>query len=152
MQPMVSLAGPRIHNNTSIKRIRQKGLENLFAHYSKLAKGTREAAKALGLTLFPDASCISNVLTAINVPQNINGEKFVKTMRDKYGVVTAGGQGHLKGKIFRIAHMGCLVEQDILDGIACVETVLKEMGHSFTPKAGVEAAKSAFDGKTFVTK
>lgn len=128
----------------SLKIMKAQGLKNLFAHYAHLANGTREAAKALGLSVYADASCVSNVLTPINLPEGINGEKLVKTMRDTYGVTVAGGQGELKGKIIRIAHMGCVSEDDIIAGIACFETVLKEMGHKFKEGSGVAAAKEAF--------
>ena len=129
---------------TSLKYFREKGLENLFAHFVRLAQGTRAATKALGLTLFPDPSCISDVLTAINLPPEIDGVKLVKTLRDTYGISVTGGQGQLKGKIIRIAHMGCITEEDILTGISTLEKVLGEMGYSFTADAGVKAAKKIF--------
>ena len=130
----------------SIKLIEQAGLQNLFKQYERLAKATRGAAKALGLTLFAQESCLTNVLTAINVPSGIDGDKIVKRMRDTYGISIAGGQGdELKGKIIRIAHMGCIDEYDILTGIACLEKVLKEMGHQFPLGAGLTAAQKVLN-------
>lgn len=129
----------------SLKYFKEKGLENVFAHFQRLAKGTRLAAKALDLKLLADESSISHVLTAILLPDSINGEKLVKTMRDKYGVTVAGGQGKLKGKIVRISHMGCVDEYDILTGIACFEKVLHEMGYKFELGAGVSAAQKFFN-------
>ena len=120
-------------------------MKTFFEHYAKLAEGTRAAATALGLTLFADESCISNVLTAINIPENIDGGKLVKTMRDDHGVTCAGGQGHLKGKIIRIAHMGCVNEDHILEGLEIFEQVLAEMGHGFDKGVGVNAAKEVFN-------
>lgn len=120
-------------------------LEKLFAHYAHLAKGTREAAKALGLSLFADPSCISNVVTAISLPASVDGEKLAKIMRDTYGITVAGGQDALKGKIIRISHMGCLTEDDMIAGIECLETVLKELGYKFNPGAGVAAAQKVFN-------
>ncbi len=130
----------------SLRNIKEKGLSNLFAHYAKLANATREAAKALGLTIFAQESCSSNVLTAINVPVGIDGEKLVKRMRDTYGITIAGGQAELKGKIVRIAHMGMLDEYDILAGISCLEKVLHEMGYKFNLGAGLSAAQKVFNG------
>lgn len=129
----------------SLKRVKEAGLQNLFAHYARLAQGTREAARALGLTLYAHESCISNVLTAINVPGGIDGEKLVKKMRDTYGITMAGGQAELKGKIVRIAHMGCLDEYDMLTGISCLEKVLHEMGYKFNLGAGLAAAQKVFN-------
>ncbi|HBR15187.1 MAG TPA: aminotransferase [Candidatus Omnitrophica bacterium] len=129
----------------SLRWMKETGLENLFSHYARLAKATRAAAESLGLTLFPDPSCISNVLTTINLPPGVDGEKLVKRMRDTYGISVAGGQDHLKGKIIRIAHMGCLDEYDMLTGISCLEKVLKEMKYSFTLGAGLSAAQKVFN-------
>lgn len=142
--PFTPAIGIVIALNESLRRIKQEGLENLFAYYAKLAKGTREAARALGLSLFPDESCISNVLTAINLPAGIEGGKVLKIMRDTYGISVAPGQDSLKGKIIRIAHMGCVDEYDILTGIACLEKVLLKLGHKFTPGAGIAAAQKVF--------
>lgn len=129
----------------SLRMIQQAGIENRFKHYARLAQATRAAAKALGLSLLADESCISNALTAINVPTGVDGGKLVKIMRDVEGITMAGGQAHLKGKIVRIAHMGCLDEYDTLSGIACLEKVLKQLGYSFTLGAGLAAAQQVFN-------
>lgn len=131
----------------SIKFFKEHGIENLFVHYERLAKATRCAAQALGLDLLADESCISNVLTAIHVPDSVDGGKLVKIMRDVHGVTIAGGQGHLKGKIIRISHMGCIDEYDILTGISCLEKVLHELGYSFELGTGVAAAQKFFNSK-----
>lgn len=127
----------------AMKMLKEDGLEQVFARHRKMAQATRAAVKALGLTLFaPEAA--SDVVTAVNVPAGIDGEKLVKTMRDTYGVTIAGGQGEMQGKIFRIAHMGYIVELDIIAGISCLEKVLKQMGYSFELGAGLKAAQEVF--------
>ena len=123
--------------------MKQDGLENIFLRHKKMAEATRKAALALGLELFsPTAS--SDVVTAVKLPQGIDGEKLVKTMRDTYSVTIAGGQAELKGKVFRIAHMGFIEEFDIIVGIACLEKVLAQMGYKFELGAGVKAAQEVF--------
>ncbi|MFT7538199.1 MAG: aspartate aminotransferase-like enzyme, partial [Lysobacterales bacterium] len=129
----------------SLKKFKSEGIESLFAKYERLAKGTRAAALALGLSLLAEESCISNVLTPIVLPESVDGGKLVKTMRDTYGVTVAGGQGHLKGKIIRISHMGCIDEYDILTGISCLEKVLKEQGYDFKLGTGLAAAQEVFN-------
>jgi len=100
----------------------------------------RSAAGALGLELFaPDAA--SDAVTAIKVPQGIDGAKLVKTMRDEYGVTVAGGQAQLKGKIIRIAHMGYISDFDIIAAISCLEMQLKKMGYKLELGSGVKAAE-----------
>lgn len=144
--PFTPAIGIIIALNESLKLMKAQGLEKLFAYYAKMAKAVQSAAKALGLKLFADESCASTVVTAIKVPDGIDGEKLVKTMRDTYGVTIAGGQGEeLKGKIIRFAHMGCVDEYDILTGISCLEKVLKELGYKFELGAGVAAAQKVFN-------
>ncbi len=129
----------------SLKKFKAEGIDNLLANYGRLAEGTRAAARALGLSLFAKDDCISNVLTAISLPEDVDGGKLVKTMRDTYGISVAGGQGHLKGKIIRISHMGCIDEYDILTGISCLEKTLKELGYKFELGVGVAAAQKVFN-------
>lgn len=129
----------------SLKMVREAGIDQLLRKYERLAKGTRAAAQALGLSLLADPSCISNAVTAMTLPAGVDGEKLAKIMRDTHGISVAGGQDQLKGKIIRIAHMGVIDEYDILTGISCLEKVLKELGYSFTLGAGVAAAQKAFN-------
>ena len=143
--PFTPAIGIIVALNESLRRIKESGLENMFAYYARLARGTRAAALALGLTLFPDESCLSNVLTAIKLPEGIDGGKVVKLMRDTHGISIAGGQDQLKGKIIRIAHMGCVDEYDLLTGLACLEKVLHGLGHKFTFGAGLSAAQKEFN-------
>ena len=129
--------------NEALKIIKQDGLEAIFTRHKKLAEATHQAALGLGLELFAPTAA-SDVVTAIKVPAGIDGEKLVKTMRDTYGVTIAGGQAELKGKIFRIAHMGYIEEFDIIIGISCLEKVLSLMGYKFELGTGVKAAQAVF--------
>ena len=141
--PWTPAIGIVIALNEVLKMIKAEGLENIFARHSKLAQATREACKQLGLALFaPDA--YSDVVTAVRVPEGIDGEKLVKSMRDAHGVTIAGGQSEMKGKIFRFAHMGYMTEWDIIVGISCLEKVLFQMGYKFQMGEGVAAAEKVF--------
>ena len=130
----------------SLKMIKQEGLENVFLRHKKMADATRAAVKALGLELFAP-TCASDAVTAVKVPAGIDGEKLVKDMRDTYGVTIAGGQAELKGKVFRIAHMGFIEKFDIIAGISCLEKVLHQMGYKFQLGGGVKAAEEVFNFK-----
>lgn len=138
--PAISLI---IALNEALKMIKEDGLENIFLRHKKMARGMRAALCAMGLELFAP-TCASDVVTAVKVPQGIDGEKLVKTMRDTYGVTIAGGQAELKGKVFRIAHMGYIEEFDIIVGISCLEKVLHQMGYKFNLGAGIKAAEEVF--------
>jgi len=127
----------------ALKIMRKDGLENIFARHKRLAVATRTAMKALGLELL-SVDAASDAVTAVKVPQGLDGAKLVKTMRDQYGVTIAGGQAQLKGKIFRIAHMGFIKESDIITGVSYLEKVLTEMGYKFELGAGLRAAEEQF--------
>ena len=129
--------------NEALKMMQSDGLEYIFKRHKTMADATRAAMKALGLELFAPTAA-SNGVTAVKVPQGVDGEKLVKTMRDTYGVTIAGGQDELKGKVFRIAHMGFIAESDIITALACLEKVLTQMGYKFNLGAGVQAAESVF--------
>ncbi|MDR3113697.1 MAG: alanine--glyoxylate aminotransferase family protein [Endomicrobium sp.] len=124
----------------SIRLIKERGIENLWDDYKLLAKAARAGMKALGLELFGETPC--EVVTSAKVPEAIGG-KIVKTLREKYGVSIAGGQGDLKGKIIRFAHMGFIGKADLLVGFACLEMVLSELGVNITKGSGVAAAEEA---------
>ncbi|MDD4939792.1 MAG: alanine--glyoxylate aminotransferase family protein [Candidatus Omnitrophica bacterium] len=126
----------------ALKMIKEDGLENTFIRHKKMADATRAAVKALGLELFAPTAA-SDVVTAVNLPAGIDGEKLVKTMRDTYGVTIAGGQAELKGKVIRIAHMGFIEEFDIIAGISCLEKVLHQMGYKFSLGQGIKAAQES---------
>ncbi len=129
--------------NEALKMIKADGLENIFARHKKMAEAARAAMQGLGLELFAP-SAASDAVTAVNVPAGVDGEKLVKTMRDTFGVTIAGGQDELKGKVFRIAHMGYIGEFDIILGISCLEKVLQQSGYKFNLGAGVKAAEEIF--------
>ncbi len=127
----------------ALKMMKADTLEKVFIRHKKMADATRAAVQALGLKLFAP-SAASDVVTSIYCPAGIDGEKLVKTMRDTYGVTIAGGQDELKGKVFRIAHMGYIDEFDIIVGISCLEKVLHQMGYTFEFGSGIKAAEDVF--------
>jgi serine---pyruvate transaminase len=126
--------------NTSIKMLQEEGLQNVFARHERLAKATRAGVAALGLSLFPKESP-SLAMTAVEAPAGVDGQAIYKNLREKYGITGAGGQEKLKGKIFRIAHLGYTDTFDIITAIAGIEMVLKGLGHPVKLGAGVAAAE-----------
>lgn len=126
--------------NECLKIVQAEGLENAFRRHERLAHATREAVKALGLEMFTKESP-SNSVTAINAPAGLDGQEIYKNLRVKYGITTAGGQGHVKGKIFRIAHLGYAGTFDVITAIAGIEMVLKGMGYPLKLGSGVAVAQ-----------
>ena len=130
--------------DVALRLIEEEGIEEVFERHRLLGTATRAAAKALDLELFGPEDENSNVVTAIKLPETIDGAKVPKTMRDKYGITIAGGQNQLKGKIARIAHCGYFGAFDILTTFAAFEMTLRELGHDVELGAGVGAAQGVF--------
>jgi serine---pyruvate transaminase len=124
--------------------IEDEGLEAVYERHRLLGRATREAARALELDTLGDGDETSNVVTAITLPDSIDGGKVPKLMRDRFGITIAGGQGHLKGKIARIAHCGYFGAFDIVVTVGGLEMTLRELGHEVELGAGVAAAQRVF--------
>ena len=112
----------------SLKKIQSIGLDRLIAAHKSQTQAIRNALTALGLELYTDPACASNAVTAAYVPPGINGKELLKKLRDQHGVILAGGQGELAGKIIRVASMGAIGPSEIKAGLQALEQVLTEMG------------------------
>ena len=129
----------------------REGREKVFARHRKNADATRAAVRALKLSLFAEVP--SNAVTAVTGPAGVDGGAVIKTMEKAYGVKIAGGQDRLKGKIFRLGHIGYYDEGDILRMIGAFEAALADNGFKVEPGAGVRAAVEAYrrSGSTAAT-
>ncbi len=136
--PAVSLIRALV---VAAKMIRDEGIENVWARHARLGRALREAAVAMNLSVF--AQNPSNVVTAIRIPDGVDGEKIPKILRDKHGVTIAGGQEQLKGKVIRIATLGWANDLDVFAVIGALDLTLAEMGHKFERGAGLAAAARA---------
>jgi aspartate aminotransferase-like enzyme len=123
--------------------IEAEGLENVWARHDVLARATRAGASALGLDLFGDPDERSTVVTAIEMPADVDGGKVPGALR-RLGITANGGQDHLKGRILRVAHCGYFGAFDILTSISGLEMVLAQLGHEVEFGAGVGAAQKVF--------
>ncbi len=123
-----------------LRMMKAEGLEPLFARQGRLAHAMREGVMAAGLSLFPKERP-SDALTAVSAPQGVDGQAIYKNLRVQYGITAAGGQDHLKGKIFRVSHMGYMDTFDVITAVAAIEMVLKGLGHSVKLGSGVARAQ-----------
>jgi len=128
----------------AIDAINKEGMAVRCAKYKRMAKATQEAAKTLGLELFSKSPSAS--VTAICSPQGIKSGDLVKVLRSKYGLSIAGGQAQAKDKIFRIAHMGWINEQDLIMCFSLLENALKELGYKFELGISLKALQEVFYG------
>jgi aspartate aminotransferase-like enzyme len=121
--------------------IHDEGLSQVFARHARLAEATRAAVAALGLELVAP-SAPSPATTGLWIPPAVPGAPLVRYLRDQMGVTMAGGQGHLTGKILRIAHLGHVGAFDVVIGIAAIEMALARFGHHVSFGHGVAAAEA----------
>jgi serine---pyruvate transaminase len=122
----------------NLKQIRAEGMEAIWARARTLSRATRAGVEAMGLAVFPRRP--AEGMTAVRVPEGLDGGAFLKRLETRFGVKLAGGQGPIQGKIFRIAHMGIVDELDILGTLSAMELVLHEMGRPVTLGAAATAA------------
>jgi aspartate aminotransferase-like enzyme len=126
------------------------GLEAVFDRHVRLGRACREGAKAMGLELFSPDEDRSAVVTAIQAPDGIDATELVSGLRDRFGITIANGQGALKGKIFRIGHIGYFDVFDITTALAAVELVLADLGAEIERGVAVTRALEAYEERARV--
>jgi aspartate aminotransferase-like enzyme len=133
-----------VAQNAAIRLISEEGLQNVFERHCVLGRACKAGATAQGLELFGPDDPQANSVTAVKVPDGVDGGKITRIARDKYGVWLAGGQGKLKGRIFRFGHCGYFGASDIVVGLSVMEMVLAELGYPVRWGASVAAAEQVF--------
>ena len=122
----------------------EEGLEAAFDRHARLGRACREGAKAMGLELFSPDEERSAVVTAIRAPEGVDATEIVSSLRDRFGITIANGQGDLKGKVFRIGHLGWFDIFDITTALAAVELVLADAGAEIERGVAVTRALDAW--------
>jgi aspartate aminotransferase-like enzyme len=129
----------------SLKRIRAEGIENLWARHAKIAAACRAGVQAMGLSVFAERP--NSALTVITVPAGVDGSAALKKLEKQHGYKLADGQDTLKGKIWRLSHMGYTDAFEVLGALAALELVLLEGGFKLDPGSGVAAFQRSYAGK-----
>ena len=122
----------------------QDGIDAALLRHATLSRAVKEGAQALGLDLFGEGLEDNWTVTAIRAPEGLDADTIAARIRSDFGVVLAPGQGPLKGKVFRIGHLGYFSELDILRGLAALEMTLERLGYPVKRGAAVAAAEGAF--------
>ena len=126
-----------------LRMLEAEGLPNVFRRHDRLARATRAGVEALGLRLFARATP-SPALTAVAAPPGVDSEAIVAAFSADHNITIAGGQGEMKGQIFRLGHMGYAAELDVIVALAALEQVLAGLGQPVDFGAGVRAAQKVF--------
>ena len=127
----------------ALRMILEEGYENRVERHRLMARAFRKGIDALGLQLLAEEGFESNTITAVRYPAGVDDVAFRRAMQ-KHGVLVAGGQAHLKGEIFRAAHMNIIAEREILLVLAVSSLVLRELGVKCESGAGVSSAQDIF--------
>ncbi|MBI1992662.1 MAG: alanine--glyoxylate aminotransferase family protein [Candidatus Omnitrophica bacterium] len=138
--PFTSAVSTVVALEAALQLILQRGVPQTIQRCALMAEAARAGVRALGLKLF--ASRPSNGVTAVAVPDGIDGKQLTKLMYDRSRVMVAGGQGEMAGKIFRIAHMGYIAPDDVVAGLDALEQALAELGCRVAAGAGVKAGRA----------
>jgi len=127
----------------ALKLVLDEGLENRFRRHHVLAEAFRAAMKALNLKIVAEKGYEADTVTAIYYPEGIDDIQFRNEMKNR-GVVVASTLGPLKGKGFRVGHMGNVSQNDIAATIAAIETTLKRLGYNVSLGSGIKTAEEKF--------
>lgn len=133
--PVTLLVGAR----AALDMISEEGIENVWSRHARQAEASRAATTALGLDIFAERP--SNVLTAIALPETVDGLDLMRRLREQHGIVVGGGLAHLRGKLIRLSNLGYVEDADILAAVGALEYLLLEMGVDIAQGSGTSAAE-----------
>ncbi len=115
--------------DVALDQMRAEGREAVFARHHRIGELVRSRARTMGLQLFADPAHTSDTVTAIRVPEGVTAKALTSAMREREGVVLAGGQDRLEGQIFRIGHLGYVHEPEIIACMDALERQLVQLGY-----------------------
>jgi len=127
----------------ALDMMQKEGLEGIFARHARHRAAAQAGMEAIGLPLFAAQGHGSPAITAV-APEGLDAELLRKTVKEKFDILLAGGQDHLKGKVFRIGHLGYVCDRDVLTAVSAIEATLQSLGlHKGTMGSGVAATSAA---------
>ena len=129
-----------------LRMLEEEGLENVYERHARLARATQAGLEALGFQLYAQEGFRSNTVTSAVPPPGVDVAALRKLLDSRYGVVIAGGQGKMTGKMVRVGHLGAVADGDVVQVIWALEQALEELDVAPSNGRGVVAATSAIQG------
>ncbi len=111
----------------ALNKMQEEGLDAIFSRHDRHKKAAQAGMKAIGLPLYAAEGFGSPAITSV-APDIIDAEELRKVVKEKFDILLAGGQDHLKGKVFRIGHLGFVSDRDVLTAVAAIESTLQLLG------------------------
>ena len=126
--------------------LEEEGLDNVYERHARLARATQAGLEALGFQLYAREGYRSNTVTSATPPPGLDVAAFRKLLDTRYGVVIAGGQGKMTGKMVRVGHLGAVADGDVVQVLWAMEQALEELDISPADGRAVAAVTSSFQG------
>jgi aspartate aminotransferase-like enzyme len=129
-----------------LRMLEEEGLSNVYERHARLARATQAGLQALGFQLFAQEGYRSNTVTSAVPPQGVDVNALRQLIDTKYGVVIAGGQGKMAGKMVRVGHLGAVAEGDVVQVIWAIEQALEQLDIAPADGRGVAAVTASVQG------
>src|SRR3982074_1269227 len=152
MTPFTPAVGVAFALQEGLRMLEEEGLDNVYERHARLARATQCGLEALGFQLYAQDGYRSNTVTSATPPPGLDVAAFRKLLDSKYGVVIAGGQGKMTGKMIRVGHLGAVAEGDVVQVLWAVEQALEELDVAPADGRGVAAVTSSLQGVAAATR
>jgi aspartate aminotransferase-like enzyme len=129
-----------------LRMLEEEGLGSVYERHARLARATQVGLQALGFLLYAQEGYRSNTVTSATLPAGLDVAALRKVLHDRYGVVIAGGQGKMTGKMVRVGHLGAVADGDVVQVIWTIEQALEELDIAPADGRGVAAVTSSLQG------
>src|SRR5262245_12197788 len=129
-----------------LRMLEEEGLVNVYERHARLAQATQEGLAALGFQLYAREGYRSHTVTSALPPAGLDANALRKLLDAKFGVVIAGGQGKMAGKMVRVGHLGAVAEADVVQVIWAIEQALEELDVAPSDGRGVAGVTNALQG------
>jgi aspartate aminotransferase-like enzyme len=129
-----------------LRMLEEEGLSNVYERHARLARATQAGLEALGFQLYAREGYRSNTVTSALPPAGLDVNTMRKLIDTKYGVVIAGGQGKMAGKMVRVGHLGAVADGDVVQVIWAIEQALEELDIAPADGRGVSAVTASVQG------
>jgi aspartate aminotransferase-like enzyme len=129
-----------------LRMLEEEGLDNVYERHARLARATQAGLVALGFQLFAREGYRSNTVTSALPPAGLDVNALRRLLDTKYGVVIAGGQGKMAGKMVRVGHLGAVAEGDVVQVVWAIEQALEELDVAPSDGRGVAAVTNSLQG------
>ena len=129
-----------------LRMLEEEGLDNVYERHARLARATQAGLEALGFRLFAQEGFRSHTVTGAVPPPGMDVAALRTVLNEKYGVVIAGGQGKMSGKMVRVGHLGAVAEGDVVQVLWAIEQALEQLDVAPADGRGVAAATASLQG------